>query len=644
MSNEDTDGVHPSIGTSDNDKTTAAQAPSSVSDGDAAPAAAKSTGAATFVGGPTEEPAFCLLDGYVEDPTRGGTRVPFRLPINRLPANLGRTHVPTEDAKHFFGLGKTVKALSRLQCKIEYRTNQGSIEPLEDPSSAPGVKPKFVSFSKLQLSQQLHNPTKVDLSGDDIGFFVVTCLGKNPIKVNGQKVEQNESCVLIHGSAVKISAFSLYFMLPEPEPDSVARTLSIPLPGSGGSKKRSRTAMEKVDSSATTGANNTINSNNNIVPEKASSSGNVSLGDKNTNKKYNRGNAWTSIQEQLDSMTTEDLLQQLNAALEKGIWDRRCQFMGATVAYRAVREAALVPSIQQQATLESGGISKAEVVEWIHASERFKDWATIMQTKLEPKSYQSSISKAMARAGYERINNKNFGRHVRWYIPDGVNINDDRPATTNSSKKRKRDGQDEEEGDGNRDEDDDDDAANDDEDDGGGDDDEEKEDEDGDDDNDEDVKANGRKGKKEYDSKDDETGPDENDEEEDEEKGEIRAVASDDGNNGNKKDDVEDDEEDDDMKDDEDEEDVRTTGTREVDADHDEENDDEDDEDEENATDKTTNQNGEEEEEEEELEDDEDDDGSNPAAALPEENGEEDDDDVDDDDDDDEDDDMEETT
>ena len=392
--------------------------------GDESVGSDKRQNATQFVGGPTNESAFCLLDGFVEDPSSG--KVPFRLPINRLPANLGRTHVPTENAKHFFGLGKTVKALSRLQCKIEYRTNHGLIGPLQDPSVSSSTK--FVS-SKLA---QLHNPTKEDLSDDEVGYFVVTCLGKNPIKVNGQKVEQNESCVLTHGSAVKISAFCLYFLLPESDPSTEPPTLSITAqPGQNSSKKRSRSAMEA--SSAF------------VEPTLSSSSAGAGGG-----KKFNRGNAWTSIQEQLDSMSTEDLLQQLNAALEKNIWDRRCQFMGATVAYRAVREAALSPEIQRLAT--DGGISKAEVVDWIHASERFKDWAFIMQAKLEPKSYQSSISKAMARAGFERINNKNFGRHVRWYLPADIHENPNRQQIYLESKKHEsKDSQEGEEDDENED-------------------------------------------------------------------------------------------------------------------------------------------------------------------------------------------------
>ena len=126
-------------------------------------------------------------------------------------------------------------------------------------------------------------------------------------------------------------------------------------------------------------------------------------------------------------MATEDLLQQLDDAVEQGVWDRRCQFVGATVAYRAVKEAAESLEIQKKAL--NGGVSKAEVVDWIQGSARFKNWSIIMQGKLEVKSYQSSISKAMTRAGYERVDKKNFGRFVRYTIPSGTKIH---PEARNS--------------------------------------------------------------------------------------------------------------------------------------------------------------------------------------------------------------------
>jgi len=130
--------------------------------------------------------------------------------------------------------------------------------------------------------------------------------------------------------------------------------------------------------------------------------------------------AFKSMQDELENMSTEELLSQLQIADEKDIWDRRCQFMGATLSYRAVREAAQsveLQTAQATASAQAPGISKQEVVQWIQDSEKFAIWSEIMKQKLEPKSYQTNIAKAMQRAGYERSTNVSVGRHVRWYLP-----------------------------------------------------------------------------------------------------------------------------------------------------------------------------------------------------------------------------------
>jgi len=242
---------------------------------------------------------------------------------------------------------------------------------------------------------------------DDVtGYYVLECLGKNSIKVNGERVEQYVSVVLSHGSTIKISSMCLYFLLPQQPPPGSAtkpRTIEIPLDN-----------------------NSDADNNNNkrkTAPEATRSEPKLAAA-----HKKQRGNTWTTIQEQLDSLSTDELLEQLKQAVADNVWDRKHQFMGATVAYRAVRAAAAVPGIKSRAQAE--GVSKAEIVEWIQTSAMFQEWAETMQQKLEPKSYQSSISKAMARAGYERINNKNFGRHVRWSVPSEGNDDDNDDGTT----------------------------------------------------------------------------------------------------------------------------------------------------------------------------------------------------------------------
>mmetsp|Transcript_97 Transcript_97/g.206 ORF Transcript_97/g.206 Transcript_97/m.206 type:complete len:361 (-) Transcript_97:112-1194(-) len=295
---------------------------------------------------------------------------PFRVAIDRLPATLGRSHATRE--ANFFGLGKTVKALSRFQCRIDYRVPSGSLGQFtsEDEFSYRAGTPEEIS-----------NPTDAELT--ETGVYAITCLGKNPVKVNGIKVEQNETCLLPHGSTLKFSAFSVYFLLPK-KPST--KTMELPL------KSKRKRKLQQPDAPASP-----------TPPNKKS-----------------KIPAFKSMQDELENMSTEDLLSQLQMADEKDIWDRRCQFMGATISYRAVREAAQsveLQTAQATASAQTPGISKQEVVQWIQESKKYASWSEIMKEKLEPKSYQTNIAKAMQRAGYERSTNVSVGRHVRWYLP-----------------------------------------------------------------------------------------------------------------------------------------------------------------------------------------------------------------------------------
>ena len=321
------------------------------------------------IGGVSKKPAFCVLHGVAAE-TDGLN--PFRIEIDRIPATLGRSHATSEP--NFFGLGKAVKALSRYQCRIDYRV----------PSGALGQFTSSDEFTyRAAKAEELNNPTSATLP--PTGIYAVTCLGKNPLRVNGTKIEQNETCYLPHGSTMKFSAFSVYFLLPS---HTSTKTLELPLKA----KQRKRK----------------------IQPDSVSSS---------PPSKKSKIPAFKTLQEELENKPTEDLLAQLKIAHEKGIWDRRCQFMGATISYRAVRDAAQSKELQHaqaSASDQAPGISKQELVKWIEASPMYKAWTEIMQMKLEPKSYQTNIAKAMQRAGYERSTTVSVGRHVRWFLPRDI--------------------------------------------------------------------------------------------------------------------------------------------------------------------------------------------------------------------------------
>eukprot|EP00977_Amphora_coffeiformis_P027393 scaffold34608_cov172-Amphora_coffeaeformis.AAC.13 len=103
------------------------------------------------LGGKSDKPAYCLLDGFMQEGDDGVK--PFRVAIDRLPATLGRSHATRE--ANFFGLGKTVKALSRFQCRIDYRVPSGSLGQFtsEDEFSYRAGTPEEIS-----------NPTDAELT------------------------------------------------------------------------------------------------------------------------------------------------------------------------------------------------------------------------------------------------------------------------------------------------------------------------------------------------------------------------------------------------------------------------------------------------------------------------------------------------
>jgi hypothetical protein len=347
------------------------------------------------LGGLIESLAFCLLDGIFEDP-KEGTKKRVTVPINRVPAVLGRTHNTSD--RGFFGLGK-VKALSREQCRIDYRTpinvGGGSGQLEQDDPKKESFTLKRNSDNK---SSELSNPKKLDLSNKS-GFFVISCLGKNRITVNGERVEQGQTAVLPTGSTIRISHYSLYFFLPT---KVSTKTMQIPDPSSktsaptaaGGSKKRKSLASTATPSMATSGS-----------------------GSGPSKKSKMAAGGWPTLQAELDSMTVDALLTHLEAGMDTENWDRRQQLVGSTLSYRAVLAAARSKIIQASAKA-NGGASRSEIMNWIEKSDKFGRWRALMLTKLEIKSYQASITKALIRAEFERTGTS--GRYIKWLLPKSI--------------------------------------------------------------------------------------------------------------------------------------------------------------------------------------------------------------------------------
>jgi hypothetical protein len=408
-------------------------------------AAAAAAVSPVILGGTIEKAAFCLLQGFMED-SSGDTnsksspnsssssssnarqKQPILVPITRLPALLGRTHQTTDI--NFFGLGKNIKAVSRVQFCIDYRIPTGTIGQVYNAADGTskftyqpsGVEPeKNNSNEKEKKDGQepgqgqgvvtILNPTNA--IQDEAGFYAITCKGKNPIRVNGLKVDQDQTCLLTHGSDIKISAFSLYFLLPsQPSTKTMQVTVNVQQRQNNKGNDDENSSGEKNGTTAPPAAKK-----RKAPPQIISSTlptADAATTPPNSAKRRRFPNQ--SLQDDLDQMTTDELLHEINTTVENGTWDRRCGFMGSTILYRAVREAAKARKIQESVQT-TDGVSKAAITAWIHASPKFAYCLQLMQTKLEKKSYQCSIARAMQRAGYTRCSDKSFGRHVRWKLP-----------------------------------------------------------------------------------------------------------------------------------------------------------------------------------------------------------------------------------
>lgn len=63
------------------------------------------------------------------------------------------------------------------------------------------------------------------------------------------------------------------------------------------------------------------------------------------------------------------------------------------------------------------------LIDWIADSDLYGTYVSLLLTKLEMKSYQQNLSKAMRKGGYFRIGNA--GRHIKWLLP-GIKLSGDR--------------------------------------------------------------------------------------------------------------------------------------------------------------------------------------------------------------------------
>uniref|UniRef100_A0A7S0XPU1 FHA domain-containing protein n=1 Tax=Pseudo-nitzschia delicatissima TaxID=44447 RepID=A0A7S0XPU1_9STRA len=333
-------------------------------------------------GGKRPQESFALLDGF-----NMNSKERMTIDITRFPAVLGRSNESDKKNPFFFSLGSK-KVFSRRHMSIYYRDKEGG-RVVWDEDKQTTIYKDAKTVIKEEGPQSL--PKANNKNGlPSKGFFVIESLGKNRILVDKRALYQGESMVLHSGSVMRISNYFYVFLLPtdaEPKPHTIE--------GEGETKKKKTTKTKKRP-----------------APTTSSSS---AAATKKT--KTSKTNTATATLAELETLPVEELLEKMDEAVSKGLWDRKNQFIGATICYHAVRSAGKSSEIQQK-VIDDGGVSRSDIMDWIHHSDKFGGWVQQMLTNMEPRSYQAAITKSLLKSGFARTSGA--GRYIKWELPSDI--------------------------------------------------------------------------------------------------------------------------------------------------------------------------------------------------------------------------------
>jgi len=223
----------------------------------------------------------------------------------------------------------------------------------------------------------------------------------------------------------------LYFLLPQ---DAESKPHKIEIPLSDEERERS---IKKGKKKATKAKGGTESSDKKVPSIKKRPVPTIAPSAMKKQKKGG-GNSAAATLAELEVLPVEDLIEKMDAAVSKGLWDRRNQFIGATICYHAVRSAGMAIEIQEKVAA-GGGVSRSDIMDWIEKSELYGGWVQQMLTNMEPRSYQAAITKSLLKSGFVRTSGA--GRYIKWLIPDDIPMKvkggKDGDASSSSKKKQK---------------------------------------------------------------------------------------------------------------------------------------------------------------------------------------------------------------
>ena len=360
-----------------------------------APASPVAINDMTF-GGKRPQQSFALLDGI-----NMNSKERMTIDITRFPAVLGRSNESDKKNPFFFSLGSK-KVFSRRHMSIYYRDKEGGRVVWDEDKQTTIYKDAKTVIKEDGPQSPPKANSKNGLPSK--GFFVIESLGKNRILVDKKALYQGESMVLHSGSVMRISNYFYVFLLPtdaEPKPHTIE--------GEGETKKK-KTAKTKKRPAPTTSSSSSSSSSSSATKK----------------PKISKTNTATATLAELETLPVEELLEKMDEAVSKGLWDRKNQFIGTTICYHAVRSAGKSSEIQQK-VIDDGGASRSDIMDWIHNSEKFGGWVQQMLTNMEPRSYQAAITKSLLKSGFARTSGA--GRYIKWELPSDI------PLTAKKKKK-----------------------------------------------------------------------------------------------------------------------------------------------------------------------------------------------------------------
>ena len=362
-------------------------------------------------------PAYALLTGIWtnndDESDSKGEEVVVNIPITNIPIVLGRSWGSTAKDPHHVALPRDEKLLSRLHACIFYRDEKGGrlgcYEIVSEVNTGSSIATDKITYEPFNSNASDENGIDPDniyrLPGmkqtDPLpqnGFYAIECLGRHTISVGDKKVTKGKQAMLEDGMPIRIASYCFYFLLPK-DAAPINQTFKYSIKKAQGSDSLKKETSPKPKAS-----------------EEAKLSKSEEVKEPPV-KKSRKSEDYTS---KLDNVSTTDLLSQLTTATESKDWSKEDQLVTATLGVRIVREAAKNSNIQKIAR-EQHGVTQRDIIDWYKAHALFSDFERLMMSKIEYKSYQSGITKAIQRAGYTR-NESNPGksRCTRWDLPADI--------------------------------------------------------------------------------------------------------------------------------------------------------------------------------------------------------------------------------